>query len=58
MLLRIETKYFCAGALFEKKDGKWECVQAAPIIKWMVGKPIAVIENYAKRHTYQWIKTT
>lgn len=37
-LLRVETDYFVAGALFRKIYGVWSCTQAAPILKWMVGK--------------------
>jgi len=34
-LLRVETDYFVAGAIWEKIDGAWSCTHAAPIIYWM-----------------------
>lgn len=37
-VLRVETHYFCAGSLWEKIGGTWSCVQAAPILRWMIGK--------------------
>jgi hypothetical protein len=37
-LLRVETDYFVAGALWEKIGGCWSCTKAAPIIKWMRGR--------------------
>ena len=57
-LLRIETSYFVAGAIWEKKSsGNWECTKAAPIIKWMVGKSPKQIAKYirAKKWRWQWI---
>jgi hypothetical protein len=43
MLYRITARHFCAG-LFVAQDG---CVtMAAPIIKWMSGKPIAYVRRY------------
>ena len=37
-LLRVETEYFVAGAVFERVAREWSCTRAAPIIDWMVGK--------------------
>jgi hypothetical protein len=37
-LLRVETDYFVAGAVWEKIGGAWSCVHAAPILRWMKGK--------------------
>lgn len=36
-LLRVTTDYFCAGAIWKKISGVWSCINAAPILKWMVG---------------------
>lgn len=56
-LLRIEAPYFVAGAEFEKSAGKWHCVRAAPIIKWMVGTPTDKIVAWLKTkgYSYQWL---
>lgn len=37
-LLRVENEFFTAGAVWRKKDNTWLCVEAAPIIKWMLGR--------------------
>jgi len=37
LLLRVQTDYFVAGAVWEKIGGVWSCVKAAPIIKWLRG---------------------
>lgn len=37
-LLRVQTDWFCAGAVWQKIHGLWSCVHAAPILRWMVGK--------------------
>lgn len=56
-LLRVETEYFTAGAVFEKIFGLWSCTQAAPIIRWMVGKDVMAIKvallKMAAR--YEWV---
>jgi len=49
-LLRVTAPHFCAGAIFEKG----ECVKAAPIIKWMVGKPPLETRDYMRRKGWQW----
>ena len=36
-LLRVVTDYFCAGAVWKKIGGFWECVLTAPILHWMKG---------------------
>ena len=37
-LLRVQTDYFTAGALWEKIGGLWSCTRAAPILHWMKGR--------------------
>ena len=53
-ILRVVAPHYCAGAIFI--DGK--CVKAAPIIKWMVGKPPQETKRYLlkKGYKYEWIK--
>ena len=55
-LLRITAPHFVAGAVWEFNHG-WVCVDAAPIIKWMVGKPPAQIRDYIlkKNWSYEWL---
>lgn len=45
-ILHVEAPHYCAGAILEKVNGRWECVEAAPIIKWMEGKPITDTKKY------------
>lgn len=37
LLLRVETDYFVAGAVYQKIGGAWSCVHAAPILHWLKG---------------------
>lgn len=37
-LLRIETDYFVAAAVYEKGFAGWRCVEAAPIVRWLLKK--------------------
>lgn len=55
-LLRVETNYFVAGAVFVKTGSEWRCVRSAPILKWMVGKPNVWIKANLKRlkYRYEW----
>lgn len=39
-LLHVTTGYFCAGAVWRKIHGIWSCTEAAPILRWMVGKTV------------------
>lgn len=56
-LLRVETDYFVAGAVWKKIAGAWSCTQAAPIIRWMKGRTpeqvkLALLNKGAY---YQWL---
>lgn len=56
-LLRVVAPHYVAGAEFEKINGVWCCTNAAPIIRWMIGKPPAEIKRYLdkKKYDYEWI---
>ncbi len=34
-LMQAQNEYFTAGAVWERKDGLWRCIEAAPILDWM-----------------------
>lgn len=53
-LLRVETEYFVAGAVFAKIGGIWSCTLAAPIIRWMVGKNAGTIKLALLRMNAKW----
>lgn len=55
-LLHITTPHMTYKAVWEKQTSGWKCIQASPIIKWMVGKPINTISAYIskKKWTYEW----
>jgi len=44
-LIRIESKYFVAGVIFNEN---YICIKAAPIIKYMVGWEATKFINYCK----------
>jgi len=59
MLLRITSNYFVAGCVWEKNlYGSWECIEAAPIIKYFIGMTAATAKVYIKRKgwKYEWLK--
>ena len=53
-LLRVESEYFVAGAVFEKIYGIWSCTRSAPIIRWMMGKQPAEIKVALLKMEAQW----
>jgi hypothetical protein len=56
-LLRVTAPHLCAGAVFVRDPAGWRCERAAPILKWMVGKPPAEIARYleAKGWAREWL---
>jgi hypothetical protein len=53
----VTAPHFCAGAEWEKVDGQWNCVRAAPILAWMVGHAARGVGIYLTRKgwDYEWI---
>lgn len=56
-LLRVETEYFRAGAIWRKIYGIWSCTQAAPKLRWMVGQTISQskVALLKMGASWQWI---
>ena len=54
---RITAPHFVAGAIFEERDGKWVCVQAAPIIHYLTKMEPGTIKSYLKKKGWkcEWI---
>lgn len=52
-LLRVQNRYFTAGAVFEGR----RCIHAAPILRWMVGMaPEDIKAGLIKRDcTWEWL---
>lgn len=52
-LIRITSTYFCCGVVV---DGNWVVVEAAPIIKWMVGRHLKELKTFLQRRNafIQW----
>ncbi len=49
-LLRVTAPHFVAGAVWERVEGyEWRCTEAAPIIRWMVGKRSTDVRRYLNR---------
>ena len=42
-LYRIKSPYYCAGIILNKQ---LQCVKAAPILYWMIGKTYDTIKKY------------
>ncbi len=49
--MRIDSGYYVAGAEFNDRN---ICIKTAPIIKWMKGKSLTVIENYCLYKNFSW----
>lgn len=47
VLCQFTSQHYCAGAVFSSITDK--CVDAAPVIRWMVGKQFRVVADYCKR---------
>lgn len=50
---QLETAYYCAGVVFDVKTRK--CIEAAPILHWMVGMTFDYVKSYC---TMKGIKMT
>lgn len=55
-LLRVEAPHFVAGAIWVR-DGAWKCIEAAPILKWMVNESAETVREYLERKgwKHQWL---
>ena len=49
MILRVVAKHFVAGCVV--REGV--VVEAAPILKWAVGKTAYRVQQWARRHHYE-----
>jgi len=56
-LLRASNEFFTAGAVWQRKDGQWSCIQAAPILAWMfkLTPTAAKLELARKGCSWEWI---
>lgn len=56
-VMQVSNEYFTAGAVWERRANVWGCVQAAPIIKWMVGmnSDKAKIELLKRGCRWEWL---
>jgi len=53
-LLRVRAPHFIAGAVWREIDGQWQCIRAAPILRWMLGKDSATVAAYLRRKGWAW----
>lgn len=53
-LMHVTAPHFCAGAVWEKRDGRWHCVRAAPIIGWMAGADAGWVHDWLRLKGYVW----
>ena len=59
-LLRVQTSYFIAGAVWAKIWGLWSCVETAPILHWMKNMNTNEAKNALLRMgaSFQWISSS
>lgn len=57
MLLVVTGPHFVAGAVYVKRDGRWLCIRAAPIIAYLLKVDAASARDYLKRKrwTFEWL---
>lgn len=57
-VLRVRNEFFCAGAVWVRKDGIWACKMAAPILHWMIGmSPLETkLELARKGCSWEWLE--
>lgn len=53
-LLWIDAPHFFAGAIWHHTGTEWACIEAAPIIRWMVGKSAADVARYLRTKGWQY----
>jgi hypothetical protein len=58
-ILRVTSRHWVAGAVWENDGSGWRCVQAAPIIAWMMqcSADEARDRLTLTRYEWEWIKT-
>lgn len=55
-LLQIEAPHMCAAAVWRNDAQGWRCVDAAPIISWMLERSVAETKAYleGKKSSAGW----
>ena len=48
-LVTIEAPHFCASCIAGKRDDEWVIVEAAPILRWMLGKTAGHVREICRR---------
>lgn len=48
--IRIVSNYFVAGIIL---DNQAVCIEAAPILKWAIGKPIKELVDYFNKKNWK-----
>jgi hypothetical protein len=54
--LCVRTEFWTAQAVFQQVNGAWSCASADPRLRWMTGKPMAMIHLELLRlgASYDW----
>ncbi len=57
-ILRVEAPTFVAGAVWVQRPDGWACVDAAPILRWMIGTKPERVKSWLDRRGfhYEWIE--
>ena len=58
--LRVSSRRFVAGAEWELTPHGWRCINAAPVIKWMIGcsPRTAHARLMRERLTWEWLEAS
>ena len=53
-LLIVTASHFVAGAVYEKRGNLWRCVDAAPIVFWLMSTPPKQAADIFRRRGWTW----
>jgi hypothetical protein len=58
VVMRVWNEYWEALAVWSRRANVWACVQAAPTIRWMLGKDRLTVKNELLKRGCKWEKVT
>jgi hypothetical protein len=48
-MMTVVAPHFSDQALWRKRGSKWTCINAGPVLRWMIGKPYHEVFRYLER---------
>lgn len=54
-VMKVTAPGFHGEALWRKRGSRWTCINAAPVLRWMVGKSYQEVFRYLQRKGWRVI---